>query len=294
MGVTIVNREYGMQKSSYTVRTMTRPEVDIAAEWAAAEGWNPGLYDADCFYAADPNGFLIGLLGDEPVATISAVRYDASFGFIGFYLVKPEHRSNGYGIQIWNAALSYLQACNIGLDGVIAQQDNYRKSGFTLAYRNIRYEGVGGGRHQAESELVRLSAVPFEEVCAYDGTLFPAGRRGFLRRWIDQPESTALGILSDGKLAGYGVLRLCRSGYKIGPLFADRPEYAEALFVALKAHAAEGTPLYLDVPEVNPAAVDLAKRYNMNAVFETARMYTGKSPDLPMNRLFGVTTFELG
>ena len=103
-----------------------------------------------------------------------------------------------------------------------------------------------------------------------------------------------MGILSDGKLAGYGVLRLCRSGYKIGPLFADRPEYAEALFVALKAHAAEGAPLYLDVPEVNPAAVALAKRYNMNAVFETARMYTGKSPDLPMNRLFGVTTFELG
>ena len=26
---------------------MTRQEVDIAIDWAAAEGWNPGMYDID-------------------------------------------------------------------------------------------------------------------------------------------------------------------------------------------------------------------------------------------------------
>ena len=30
----------------------------------------------------------------------------------------------------------------IGLDGVVAQQENYRKSGFELAYANIRYGGT--------------------------------------------------------------------------------------------------------------------------------------------------------
>ena len=45
---------------------------------------------------------------------------------------------------------------------------------------------------------------------------------------------------------------------------------------------------------MNAAAVDLAKRHNMTAIFETARMYAGKSPDLPVHRLFGVTSFELG
>jgi hypothetical protein len=58
---------------------MSRREVDLAIDWAAAEGWNPGWHDADCFHAADPNGFLLGLLGNEPIATISAVRYGASF-----------------------------------------------------------------------------------------------------------------------------------------------------------------------------------------------------------------------
>jgi len=78
-----------MPKNSYTIRTMTRQEVNIAIAWAAEEGWNPGLHDADCFYAADPSGFLVGLLGDEPIATISVVKYGNSFGFLGFYIVKP-------------------------------------------------------------------------------------------------------------------------------------------------------------------------------------------------------------
>lgn len=50
--------------------------MDIAVDWAAEEGWNPGLPDADCYYAADPQGFFIGFLGADPIATISAVRYN--------------------------------------------------------------------------------------------------------------------------------------------------------------------------------------------------------------------------
>jgi len=273
---------------------MTRQEVDIAIDWAAEEGWNPGLYDTDCFYAADPNGFLIGVLGDEPVATISAVRYGNSFGFIGFYIVKPEYRGMGYGIQIWNAALAYLRGRTIGLDGVVAQQSNYAKSGFTSAHRNIRYQGTGGGDFSKDSGVVQLSAIPFDEICAYDKPFFPDNRVQFLKCWTNQPRSIALGIRRNSRLAGYGVMRVCRSGYKIGPLFADSPEFAEHLFSALKANAREDVPVFLDTPAVNPAAVDLAMRHNMIVSFETARMYTGKSPVLAVSRLFGVTTFELG
>lgn len=283
-----------MRNRSYTVRAMNRQEVDIAVDWAAAEGWNPGLYDADCFYAADHNGFLIGLLEDEPIATISAVKYGASFGFLGFYIVKPQYRGKGYGMQIWNAALAYLSGRTIGLDGVVAQQDNYKKSGFTLAYRNVRYQGTGGGHLPTDSGIVQLSTLPFEQICAYDKPFFPDQRLQFLQCWTKQPKSAALGILQDDKLAGYGVLRLCRFGYKVGPLFANSPQLAERLLLALKAYAPEDTPIYLDLPAVNPAAADLAKQHNMSVIFETARMYSGKTPQLSLERVFGVTTFELG
>jgi ribosomal protein S18 acetylase RimI-like enzyme len=283
-----------MHNKNYTMKTMSREEVEIAIEWAAKEGWNPGLHDADCYFTADPNGFLMGFLGDEPIATISVIRYGESFGFLGFYIVKPEYRGKGYGIQIWNTGLEYLEGRIIGLDGVLAQQDNYRKSGFTLAYRNLRYEGVGGGHPPENLEIVGLSAFPFETIDSYDRPFFPANRSQFLKTWINQPDCHSLGIRQNGKLTGYGVIRPCRSGYKIGPLFADSPELAESLFLVLKSRVMPSEPVFLDIPEVNQTAVALAEYHNMKVVFGTARMYRGQMPDMPIHRIFGVTSFEIG
>lgn len=283
-----------MSSLNYTIRTMTRDELNIAIDWAADEGWNPGLHDADCFYAADPNGYLIGKLGNEAIATISVVKYGETFGFLGFYIVKPEYRGKGYGIQIWNAGLEYLKGRNIGLDGVISQQDNYKKSGFKLAYRNIRYEGISGGQPCRNPNIVKLSTLDFETIHSYDRPFFPATRSVFIKSWIKQLGSNALGIMQDGKLVAYGVIRKCRTGYKIGPLLANNLELAKSLFLALKTSVTASEPIYLDTPQINQDALALAECYNMKVVFETARMYTVENPDMPLKRLFGVTSFELG
>ena len=100
--------------------------------------------------------------------------------------------------------------------------------------------------------------------------------------------------MQGGKIAGYGVMRICRSGRKIGPLFADSPELAESLFQALLSVITTNERVYLDIPEVNQDAVSFVKRYNMEAVFETARMYSVENPEIPLRRLFGVTSFEVG
>jgi ribosomal protein S18 acetylase RimI-like enzyme len=282
----------GEADGRYLIRAMTRPEMDVAIGLAAAEGWNPGLHDADAFRTADPGGFLIGLLDGEPIGCVSAVSYEGRFGFVGLYIVAPRHRGRGYGMQLWKAAMDRLSGHNVGLDGVVAQQENYRRSGFVLAYRNVRFEAGGGGA--APPELVDARAVPFEILCAYDRRVFPAARPGFLHAWIDGPGARALASFEGNTLRGYGVIRPCRTGFKIGPLFADTPGIAEALYRGLSSHAPAGTPVYLDVPEVNPDAMALPERYGMRRVFETARMYTGVAPDVEMDRVFGVTTFELG
>ena len=281
-------------KQNYTIHTMTREQLDIAVEWAAAEGWNPGLHDADCYYAADPNGFLMGFLDEEPIASISVVKYDDSFGFLGFYIVKPEYRGQGYGIQIWNAGLQYLNGCNIGLDGVVDQQPNYKKAGFKLAYRNIRFEGKAGGDFPQNSELKELSSLQFSKIEKYEQPFFPTNRSEFVECWINQPGSFAFGVVKNNQLLGYGVIRPCRNGYKIGPLQADSPEQAELLFCALKSKVKAGASIFLDVPEVNEQAILMARKYNMRLSFETARMYTGSFPELPIHKIFGVTSFEVG
>ena len=37
---------------------MSRADLELAIEWAAVEGWNPGLYDIDTFHSADSDGYL--------------------------------------------------------------------------------------------------------------------------------------------------------------------------------------------------------------------------------------------
>jgi len=61
---------------------MSRQELDLAVDWAAAEGWNPGLHDANCFYAIDPNGFLIGLLETNRLPCCGLINTLASSGSV--------------------------------------------------------------------------------------------------------------------------------------------------------------------------------------------------------------------
>ncbi|KGF72051.1 GCN5 family acetyltransferase [Neosynechococcus sphagnicola sy1] len=275
------------------IRPMHLPDLQTAVAWAAEEGWNPGLHDAASFWATDPRGFFVGELDGQPISCISAVAYDDTFGFIGFYIVHPQWRGQGYGWQTWQHAMNYLGDRTIGLDGVVAQQDNYRKSGFSLAYRNIRYQGEFPQIHQTSEAVMPASVLPFEQLLAFDAQFFPVPRPVFLKAWIQQQGSVGLVKQVSDRILGYGVIRPCQVGWKIGPLFALDAATAEQLFRSLVTYA-QGATCFLDVPELNPAALHLAKTYQMTPMFETARMYTNACPTSAISGIFGVTTFELG
>ncbi|WP_439361451.1 GNAT family N-acetyltransferase [Bradyrhizobium sp. DASA03007] len=279
--------------SDLQIRNLRPEEIAVAIDWAAAEGWNPGLADAACFAIPDAQGFLVGEIDGEPVATVSCVNYDDRFAFLGFYIVRADFRGSGHGLRIWNAAIAHAGARVIGLDGVVAQQDNYRKSGFQLAYANIRYGGIVTAPPKPPAEVVALDKIPFALVEADDATVFPAPRSAFLRAWINTSGHVGRALLRDGKLAAWGVIRPCRTGHKIGPLVAHDLAAAEAIVQALLSNA-DGGEVFLDVPAVNREAIALAGELGLKPVFETARMYTGPIPPLRIDRVFGVTSFELG
>ena len=87
-----------------------------------------------------------------------------------------------------------------------------------------------------------LVSVSLKALCAYDEAVFGATRVAFLQAWVEQGDACALGVLRDGGLVGYGVVRRCRVGSKIGPLFADDADTAERLFNALSAGDASAAP----------------------------------------------------
>jgi ribosomal protein S18 acetylase RimI-like enzyme len=279
---------------TFDIAAASADDVQRMAQWAADEGWDPGNTDALAFFCTDPGGFLMGYVDGQPQVCISVVKYGQTFGFLGFYIARPGVRGKGYGIQIWRAGMQRLEGRNVGLDGVVAQQYNYRKSGFRLAWNNIRHQGapVEAGLPAGVS-LFDARRVPFAALATYDRRFFPDERDTFLAAWISVPERAAMVAVRDGALAGFGVMRNAAGPSRIGPLYAKSPEIANALIAAL-AKELGATSVTLDVPDVNRPAVRLAEQIGLKPAFEVARMYTGKNPDVDLAAMYGVTSFELG
>lgn len=277
----------------FRVEHMPRRELDLAIEAAALEGWNPGLRDAECFWAADPSGFFMGVLDGRVVGRASAVAYDDRFAFCGLYIVDPEFRGRGYGLAITRARLDYIGDRNAGLDGVLSMVDRYARLGYRTAHRSIRHAIIPRDPAEPAAGVVDASSVPFEALVDYDARHFPARRPAFLAHWIAQPGTAALAFVEGGAIGGFGVIRPCRSGHRIGPLFAEDARIADALFAAL-CDRGRGGPVYLDIPEPNREGLALAARCGMAPEFACDRMYLRGDPGLPLGKIYGITAFETG
>jgi predicted GNAT family N-acyltransferase len=278
-------------EDNFRVRPMTKDDLKIALSWAASEGWNPGIDDVDNFYIADPGGFLIGELNGQPISCISVVRYNEKFNFIGIYIVKPEERKKGFGLKTWLEAFKLIPNQSAALDAVLQQVNNYQRFGFKPTHSHLRYQGIINGR--ILPDIRDLKTLDFEQLCHYDERYFPSYRPHFLSTWINQPHGQGYAIINDGDLVGYGVIRKAIDGWKIAPLFAENKDIAEKLFLALATYA-EGSPIYVDVPNINKSAIFLFENYQMKPIFECVRMYIGEPPNIDWHNVFAVTSLELG
>lgn len=279
------------------IRRLKSIEFPLAVEWAANEGWNPGFADADVFFNTDTDGFWGAFDKQGMAAVISSVQYSSDFGFVGFYICRKDRRGTGLGYTLWQTVLDNSVNKTIGLDGVADQQDNYRKSGFEFAHRNIRFGGIVKANSPLPDDLFTLLIDDIAVVDAFEQTcnLFAESRIEFLRGWIGDENHTALALKGPMGLRGYGVIRPCKEGHKVGPLFAANIEDAQSLFGALlQSREDQSGKVFLDIPEPNQAALDLVNSHQMKAEFETARMYKGPKPLLNLDMTFGISSFELG
>ena len=274
-----------------TIRTLTASEVETLIDWAAREGWNPGIGDAAAFRAADPEGFIGAFVGGEMLAGISAVAYGPDFGFIGLYICRPDRRGEGHGKAVWDAGMARLGNRIIGLDGVAEQRANYQRMGFVPAYETVRHSGRPAGLPEG-GDVRPVTAADMAGIFAYDRQCFPAAREAFLREWLRPPRIALLSAGSNG-IAGYGVARRCREGFKVGPLFADGTDLALAM-VADLSDAIAGEELHIDVPAGQVQFTAMLQAAGMVPGFTTTRMYKGGRPGNAQSTVFGITTLELG
>ena len=271
--------------------------LQTLVEWAEDEGWNPGPNDAEIYWATDSDGYYGYFHNYKLIAGGSIVSYNKQFGFMGFFIVKPEYRSLGIGRKLWyqrrDTLLSRLNDdASVGMDGVIAMQPFYKKGGFEIAFRDERHEKIGE-EFIIDQNISLIIKDDFDSILEYDKQCFGFSRPQFLLPWLKQPEVKTFKYSNNGKLEGFAIIRKANKGYKICPLFADNSTIAEELYKAC-LNSVVGEPLYLDIPVINSDAVAITQKYNTTYVFECARMYYGKAPNIEIDKVFGITTFELG
>lgn len=279
------------------IRQMRRKEFDTLVEWAADEGWNPGLADADIFWETDPDAFIALERDGKLIGGGSIVSYNGQYGFMGFFIVHPELRGQGLGGTLWHERVRLLSErldpeATIGMDGVFDLQPFYERGGFRFVARDIRFESTGTTA-KPSIDTLDATTLSIDKLVEFDARYFPTPRPQFIVPWIQRTGGSARAIVEKDLIRGYGVIRPCRFGHKIGPLFAESPEIASNLFLALSS-TVPGELVYLDVPEDNPSAMTLASEHNMTEVFGCARLFRGSVPEIPIGDVYGVTTFELG
>jgi GNAT superfamily N-acetyltransferase len=283
--------------AGYSIRQMSQAEALQLGDWAAAEGWNPGQGDIDVAWACDPEAFIALLHEGQLVGGGAILRYGRAAGFMGLFILRPDYRARGLGRVLWHERLRRLRSrlspeAPIGMDGVFNMAPFYAKGGFRLLHRDLRFEGPASG--QAMAEVQPLRATDWPTLLQYDRAIFGVPRDAFLQRWIERPGVVARLRRDDaGRVLGYGVRRPCVRGFKIGPLFADTVQVASVLLDDL-LHDVAGAFVQLDVPEPNAAAVELAQRRGWAQAFGCAHMVHGADTVQPVQRVFGVTSFEFG
>lgn len=225
------------------------------------------------------------------------VKYSHEYGFMGLFVMRPEYRGRGIGRYLWYKRRDLLLSrlgdnAVIGMDGVLAMQPFYQKGGFTIAFKDERYERLGEPM-EVSAHIRRAETNDMEAVSLFDTKNFGVARPQFIKPWM-----VVLGTISfiweeHTEILGLAVLRKAAEGYKIGPLFAENFKVAEELYRAC-LNAAVGEKVYLDIPVINAAAVKLVNIYKATYVFECARMYYGTPPKTNWDKIYGITTFELG
>ncbi|HBA84791.1 MAG TPA: GNAT family N-acetyltransferase [Verrucomicrobia bacterium] len=277
-----------------TIRKVREQDRETLFSWVAALGWNPGIKDGECLMATDPDGMFLAEQDGRPVGCATGIAYDAAFGFVGALVVDPALRGKGHSVnlQLYRRISEYMGARNVGMDTMPSSRKFFARTGNISTYRHLRYEGPIAGPRPSNS-IVPLSEIPFADICAYDAACFPVRRERFLRLWLDAYSAGGFASLRHDRLAGFGLVRPALRGFRIGPLLADDATVAEELLQAMGTLSGQAS-VALDVPEANAASVALAKRLGLDYAFDTVRMYSRAVPELPLDRIFGIASYEFG
>jgi GNAT superfamily N-acetyltransferase len=254
---------------------MTERHLAAADELRRLAGWNQTSQGWVRLLEVEPEGCFVAVENGELIGTVTTITYGRELAWIGMMLVHPNHRRHGVGTQLMQRALAYLQSLRIEcirLDATPLGRPVYEKLGFLAEWGLTRHQVAPTTECNPPNtrELVESDWTAVEKL---DSQAFGVSRSCILRR-LAQDSPATLVWPAQGPILGYGMLRLGTQADYIGPLVCADTAGARSLISSL-LDIASPRSVFWDVPDDNPLANALAKRFGFTPVRPLTRMRLG-------------------
>lgn len=221
--------------SRFSIRSAkSADEVNQAMKWATEEGWNVGKHDGQTYYEAFKEGCKLLMLDDKtPIGAIFLAAYGKNFVFIGLYILEKNYRGNGLGKVLWQHAMKEIESFNAALYAVPEQIDRYKKSGFNFSYNVNRWNIKTKGSKQLDIKDENTTQIDSKDenlltqISEYDARMFPKPRFNLIKLLLKANATIGFVIRNKQQIEGYGIIRECQRGYRLGPLYANTLESAK-------------------------------------------------------------------
>jgi GNAT superfamily N-acetyltransferase len=235
-------------------RTMQQPDIEAGLRLCRAARWNQTSRDWEMFLKLSPAGCRVAVKDEAVIGTVTTVRYENRFSWIGMVLVDPEERGKGIGTRLISEALGVLKDMpSIRLDATPAGCEVYRKLNFVDEYRLSRMEKAtpDGDFIQPGNPARPMTKGDLPAIAIFDRQVFGAERRVILEWMFDGAPEYSWVIEQEGRITGYMFGRHGSNFEHLGPVVAHDQERARLLVAACVRRRA-GQKLILDASHYDP------------------------------------------
>jgi GNAT superfamily N-acetyltransferase len=235
-------------------RTMRPHDIEAGLRLCRSARWNQTSRDWEMFLQLGPAGCRVAVKDEAVIGTVTTVRYEDRFSWIGMVLVDPAERGRGIGTRLISEALEVLKDMpSIKLDATPAGCEVYRKLNFVDEYRLSRMERVApcDGLMQPDNPARPMTKEDLPAIAILDRRVFGAERRVILEWMFDGAPEYAWVIEREGQIAGYTFGRHGFNFEHLGPVVAHDQETARRLVAACVGRPA-GRKFILDASHHEP------------------------------------------
>lgn len=276
-------------------RVMKQEDVEAGLSLCRMIGWNQLAKDWELFLSVSPGDCRVAVKDNKVVGTVTTIKYQEAFCWIGMVLVNPECQKQGIGKQLLKEALAILQnEETIKLDATPAGREVYLKLDFVDEYRISRMKTIAAADGLVEGIAVAVDEKHLNEIAEFDKAVFGADRR-FLLEWMWKGAPQYAFVIKDKEeIQGYCMGRTGFNFTDIGPIVAKDIKIAKRLASSALKNCI-GKPVVIDGLKLHIEWIDWLHSIGFTEQRELIRMYKGKNnfPGIPGNQ-FSILGPEFG